>query len=119
MTEKTNDIYIFEKDGETHQLVMTYGLLIKLLCIFGQIDDITGIYIDPAKQMEVLSCVSKTYKPDGTVEKELFNPNLLTPEEGDNLKEWVAGHIFDYFQRALLKVKEKEEMIKKIANLKV
>lgn len=118
MTEKTNDIYILQKDGQEYQIVMTYGLLLKLLCVFGEIDDVADIYVNPAKQMEVLSCVSKKYKPDGSVEKEMFNPFFLTPEEGDSLREWIAGHVFDYFQKALLKAKEKGEILQKMTNLK-
>jgi hypothetical protein len=115
---RTPDVFSFEQEGKTIELVMYAGLLNKVLSTIGGVDNMDELLIKPDIQNEVLRLVLTEYDDDGNEVGKKAKAFKLTTLQQSDLVSWVMGHCADFFVRISDKMTPlKTEMTQKISGL--
>lgn len=107
LTEKTNTtpektITFTPIEGEEREIVMSYGLLDKLVSKVGDIDQVSRFFTDQEVRNAVLTEVISERSPTGKMTKKITPEDLaLELETIDELLSWSAAHVTAFFIRSL------------------
>lgn len=89
-------------NGEEVDLVMSYGMMRKLLPIAGELTDVGRFFVDPVVQDQMLIQLLSKRDENGKV-TEQFNLDLMdvTVEDVEALVQWAGGHVMDFLLKGL------------------
>lgn len=95
-----------DTEAVDHQILMSAGLLRRLVAIVQSIPDITAIYADVYIQEIVIVEVCKP-RPIRGKEPEQYTLNdfIMTPATANQILAWVSKHVMDFFTDAAERVK--------------
>lgn len=104
-----NRISVQIKD-ETVELLMSYGLLNRIVRNFAEMGDIAKLYVDVNLQAAVIQEVLAKRTVNGTPIGNMDLDDLeLSMDDSEKIVAWVAEHAMDFFLKGLEKVKDLTE----------
>lgn len=107
MTEETLSYeYSFEHDSNQVRIVMTAGLLNRLLQAVGGIQGLDEFMINPEVQEKFLKTLLQDYDEKGNVKGEKCSLFNITPDICTELLGWGFDHCANFTQTTALKMKK-------------
>lgn len=93
-------------NGKHEEIFMSYGLLNHLSIVVGEVNNITSIGLDPELREGVLKCLLSERTKTGKIKTERSAEDVdISLEDVENLIDWAAEHLVDFFLRRATKSK--------------
>jgi hypothetical protein len=92
-------------NGESHTLLMTYGLLNKLATQVSDVEDVTNMGFSAENREATLLAVLTRKGKTGCFD-EVDLDEIEEIDEIERVLDWASDHVFDFFMKRLRKAQE-------------